>query len=138
MRVIDEILDDLLTAATDLNAGNLSREEFNLTVDLLIRRVNQVRINYEGARIHVFQRVFNQLLFSAKFKAMEGLKEFKEAATHKKSFNNRIRGILGQKLHFLSLYRTIKANRDGYRDRNGYYLKSDIEIFVLEGGETHE
>ncbi|KQU17809.1 hypothetical protein ASG65_26195 [Bacillus sp. Leaf13] len=137
MRVIDEILDDLLNAANDLNAGNLSKEEFNLTIDLMIGRINEVKINYEGVRIHVFQRVFDQLLFQSRYKAVEALKELREV-THKKSFNNQMRAILGQKLHFQSLYRTIKANRDGYRDRNGYFLKPDIEIFILEGGETHE
>ncbi|MFE4352458.1 hypothetical protein [Peribacillus butanolivorans] len=137
MRVIDEILDDLLAAIRDLNADNLSKKEFDLKIDLMIGRVNQVRINYEGVRIHVFQRIFEQLLFQARYKAVEALKELREA-THKKSFNNRVRGILRQKLHFLPLYKTVQSNMYGYRDRNGYYLPPNIQVFVLEGGETHE
>ena len=137
MRVIDEILDDLLNAANDLNAGNLSKEEFDLKIDLMIGRVNQVRINYAEVRIHTFQRIFEQLLFTAKFKAVEALKELRES-NHKKSFNNRVRAILGQKMHFLALYKTVQSNMYGYRDRNGYYLPSNIEVFILEGGETHE
>lgn len=136
MKIIDEMLMELKTAAAEFAAGETSKEELNLKIDLLLGWIQCIEINFIDAKIHTYQRVFNQLLFQRKHQAIEALKEL-QRTDRKQVFNARVRKILATKLYFNSIFRTISANMYGYQAQHGYKLKSNIHIFI-ERGQEHE
>lgn len=140
MKIIDGILDDLKIAAKEYAAGEISKEEFGLHVDLLLERVDRIEIDFVSTKIHTYQRIFNQLLFQAKFRATEALEELKRINS-KVAFNAKMRRILATKLCFKSLHKTIEKNAWGYSNHHRYKLKlSEIQIFIEkqeEGGWDH-
>lgn len=138
--MIEAILHDFRDAAVEVNAREISKEEFNLKMDLLAARIGAVRIDYAAAHIHAWQGHFTQLLFQTRFKAVEALQELKRTEG-RRTFNNKVRGALETQLFFRSLHRTIEANTRAYQIKAGFYVKPH-QVFVLaaeeKGGETHE
>jgi hypothetical protein len=126
----------LKAAASEFSVGETSKEEFKLKIDLLIGRVERIEINFIDTHIHTYQKIFNQLLFQRKHRAVEALKELKQT-DRKQIFNARVRRILAAKLYFSSIYRTINSSMYGYLSKHGYKLKNNIQIFIEEG-QDHE
>jgi hypothetical protein len=108
-----------------------------LKIDLMISQVERIEINFIDTHIHTYQKIFNQLLFQRKYRAIEALRELQQM-DRKQVFNARIRKIQNDKLYFYSIYRTINANMYGYQSKHYSKLKSDIQIFIDKKYMEHE
>ncbi|MBN3556055.1 hypothetical protein JYA63_17380 [Fictibacillus nanhaiensis] len=137
MKYIEAILKELKEYAAEFTGEVISKEEFNLKMDLLIRKIDRIEINFIDTKLGLQPNIFNQLLFQRKFKATEALRDLQQQ-DRKRVFNAKTRKILANKLYFLSLYHTLKHNISKYQFREG---KSDIDLniqILIEGDQDHE
>jgi hypothetical protein len=149
MKLIDTILEELKVYAAEFAAGETSKEEFNLQIDLLIGRVERIEINFEGTGIRSdpnnrrttadVQPIFKRLLLQRKYRAAEALKDLQQPNISKRVFNHRVRNTLTTKLYFKPLEYMVRKNMITYHETNGgYILKDNIQLFITEGGPDHE
>jgi hypothetical protein len=137
MKLIDAILEELKVYAAEFAAGETSKEELNLKLDLLICRVERIEINYDN-KLRLQENIFKQLLSQRKYKAIVALKELQKT-DQKRIFNARVRQILKNKLYFLSLHYSLKNNIEKYQIRDGKQpINRNIQLFITEGGPDHE
>lgn len=136
MKQIDEIIEKLRVYAGEFSASEIGKEEFNLKVDLLIRKVERIEINYDVTSFSLQSNIFNQLLFQCKYKAITALKELQQTG-QKRIFNAKIRQVLANKLYFLSLHYSLTNNIDKYQIRDGKGKESQL-VFVEKEIEKHE
>jgi hypothetical protein len=148
MKLIESILEDLKVYAGEYVAGEISKEEFHLKLDLLISRVDQIEINFVGTGLRSDKRnrkttadvqpIFKQLLFQRKFRAVEALEELKQPQISKRILNHQVRKILAAKLYFKPLEYMVRRSMISYHGINGgYILKDNMQLFI-QGGQDHE
>lgn len=134
MLLIEDLIHDLKTYAIERNNGMICKEEFNLNIDLLIERVKRIEINFEDTKIVNHHNTFNQLLFKAKFKAIESFQQLQKE-NHKRSINGRIRKMIAAKLYFKSIHRTLTKNIHAYRRQ---VVINSLDIHILIESEVNE
>jgi hypothetical protein len=140
MYEINSMLQELIDYSKDYNMDEISKEELNLKLDLLSERLQRVEINFNEQPMDILPKhvknSFNALLFQSKYRTIESIQTLIES-TDKRSYNVRVRQVLGHKLYFRSLYRTMWNNINAYVTRNGLqYWNTNMQIFVLGGNEN--
>jgi hypothetical protein len=141
MYEINSMLEELMEYSKEYNMDEISKEELNLKLDLLISRIEKVEINFTEQPMDTLPEYvkgsFNALLFQSKYKAIESIKTLKDAK-EKRSVNARLRKVLGNKLYFRSLYSVMWKNINGYVNRNGLqHWNPNMQIFIIQGGNEN-
>lgn len=141
MKLIEEMIEELKAVSTDWNKGLLSTEERNLKIDLIISQVEKLRVNLlplETATDDT-RSVFNQLINSRKYVAIESLTALKNAGDYKRKYNSMAREVIAKKLYFSPLALTIERTAKGYSIRNdGLFHVKEFQKFINDGREGAE
>ncbi|AGK53178.1 hypothetical protein [Bacillus sp. 1NLA3E] len=141
MIVINKLMDELTDISIEFNKGTTTKAELLIQLDLVIGKIEGVQLNMNEAPLDRLpervQQSFHQLLFSAKFKATEGIKGLAKDSQDKRSYNAQLRKLLGNRLYFRSLYKTMKLNSASYINRNQLtYYTPNTNIFILGGNDN--
>jgi hypothetical protein len=142
MIVINRLMDELTAISVDYNKGVITKQEKDIKLDLLINQLELVEVNlYQQPLDELPERVkdsYRQLAFRTRYKSIESIKQLKEA-NGKVSYNASLRQVLGNRMHFKSLYRTVRVNTQAYISRNQLqYYSLNMEVFVLKGEDVNE
>jgi hypothetical protein len=142
MIVVNRLMDQLTEISVDYNNGVISKQEKDIKLDLLINQLELVEVNlYQQPLDELPTRVkdsYRQLMFRTRYKSIEAIKQLKEA-NGKVSYNASLRQVLGNRMYFKSLYRTVRVNTQAYISRNQLqYYSLNMEVFVIREGESNE
>ncbi|KON88870.1 hypothetical protein AF332_20080 [Sporosarcina globispora] len=133
MKLIEGLV--LTDYSTEYNTGEISREELNLKLELMISRMDKVQLDYSNSPFIYLPAdvlgVFNNLLRRYKAKSKLGLTKLIEAP-NKASYNRKARYLIGRKLFFASLHSTIQRNVQGWAMRNNSEYPIVNDYFIME------
>lgn len=133
MKLIEGMIEELRDISIGWNKGQLSTEERDLKIDLIIGQVKEIQINFlplEAATDDT-RDVFKQLLTSRKFVAVESLTALKTAGNNKRKYNYMARDAIAKKLYFSPLALTIERTARGYAIRNdGLFHTKEFQKFI--------
>ncbi|WP_078408727.1 hypothetical protein [Priestia abyssalis] len=140
MILIDELIQELTDISSEWNVGDISTEERNLKIDLLVKQLDQFQLNFghdslQNLNPHI-HNVFTSLLNKHKSKAVVNLTSLKQA-DDKRKYNRIARILIERKLYFPALHRTIYRSIKGYADRDGRYYVEEFQVFTL-GSDDNE
>jgi hypothetical protein len=141
MKLIEGMIEELKDVSTGWNKGQLSTEERNLKIDLIIGQVKGIHINFLPleAATEDTRGVFKQLLTSRKFVAIESLTDLKKAGNNKRKYNSIARNLIAKKLYFSPLALTIERTARGYSIRNdGLFHIKEFQKFINDEREGAE
>lgn len=141
MKIIEEMIQELKDVSTGWNKGLLSTEERDLKIDLIIGQVEKLQINFLplAAATEDTREVFNLLLNSRKYVAIESLTDLKAAGDSKRKYNYIARNVLAKKLYFPPLALTIERTVKGYSIRNdGLFHVKEFQKFINDEREGAE
>jgi hypothetical protein len=131
---INAICQELIQYSTEFFKDEITKDELNIKLDLLIGRIERIEINYSQPLEIKNDRVlqsFQQLLFKSKFKAIESISGLK-ATSRKQSYTAKLNRILKNKLYFSSLQRTLQNTAKAYVLKNQLqYWNPNLQVFKL-------
>jgi hypothetical protein len=140
MNEINAICQELIDYSKDWYQDEITKDELNLKLDLLISRIERLEINYRQPLDMASDKAkstFDSLLSKTKYKAVSSIKVLK-ATSKKQSYKAKVNFLLKNKLYFGSFARTIQNNIQGYLHRNQLqYWNPNLSIFKL-GGNVNE
>ena len=138
MQIIDEMIQELTDYSTEYNTGDISKEELNLKLQLIISRIQELQIDYSHSPFVYLPadvlKVFTNLLNRYKAKATVSLTTLIEANS-KASYNRKARHLIEKKLYFQSLFTAINRNITGWTFRNNTKYPTGINYFTV--GNSH-
>ncbi|QFT88069.1 hypothetical protein FIU87_05400 [Bacillus sp. THAF10] len=121
MKLIEEMVQELTEYSTEYNKRELCKEELNLKIQLIIKRIEYVQIDYSHSPFIYLPsevlKVFSNLLARYKSKAVDSLKQLLKA-DNKASYNKKARYLVQRKLYFLSFDSTIQRNVQAWAFKN--------------------
>ena len=137
MKYINALMEELWIYSEEYAAEKINHEEYQLKLDLIIRKVERIGINSDATRLSLQSNLFNPLLLQRKYKARTALRELRQVIDDRRQFNAKVHEILASKLGFLNFYQTLKQNIDLYQERDGK-KPVDPQIFIPGDDQEHE
>ncbi|MDF2039353.1 hypothetical protein P2R12_20685 [Cytobacillus oceanisediminis] len=135
MKLIEELIQELTDYSTEYNTGEISKEELNLKLELMISRIDKIQLdNSHSPFIYLpadVLGVFTNLLRRYSVKAKLGLTKLIEAP-NKASYNRKARYLIERKLYYVSLHSTIHRNVQGWAMRNTSKYPIVNDYFIIE------
>lgn len=141
MKLVEGMIEELKDISAGWNKGLLSTEERDLKISLIIGEVEKLQVNFLplAAATDDTRVVFNQLLNSRKYVAIESLIALKEAGNNKRKYNSMARDVIAKKLYFSPLALTIERTAKGYSIRNdGLFHVKEFQKFINDEREGAE
>ncbi|WP_413299714.1 hypothetical protein AA0X95_16605 [Bacillus sp. 1P10SD] len=139
MNEINSICQELIDYSKEWYQEEITKEELNIKLELLINRIERIEINYRQPLDLASDKAkdsLNSLLSKTRYKAIIGINNL-IATTNKKAYTSKVNFLLKNKLYYGSLQRTMKNNIQGYIHRNQlHYWNPNVEIFKLRGNEN--
>ncbi|MFJ7729279.1 hypothetical protein ACIQXV_24540 [Neobacillus sp. NPDC097160] len=139
MNEINALCHELILYSTEWYQDEISKEELNLKMDLLLSRIDKIEINYRQPLDISSVKAkdsFNSLLVKTKYKATASINTL-IATSNKKTYKAKVNFLLKNQLYFGSLHRTMRNNINAYVLRNQLsYWNPNVEIFKLGGNEN--
>jgi hypothetical protein len=140
---ISRMLTELENCSVEFNRGKITEKELHVKIGLILTKLEKVEISYEYQPLDTLpQRVqdsFNTLLYANRYKAIISLTELAEASGDKRSYNSKLRHIIGSRFGFKNLYRTMKINIDGYIRRNDLrFYATSYQVFIIKGENDND
>ncbi|MFB5196153.1 hypothetical protein ACE198_14690 [Neobacillus sp. KR4-4] len=139
MNEINTICQELIDYSKEWYQDEITKDELNLKLDLLISRIERIEINYRQPLDMASDKAkdtFNSLLAKTRYKAIISLNTLK-ATSKKQSYKAKVNFILKNKMFYGNLHRTMRNNIQGYLHRNQLqYWNPNLSIFKLGGMEN--
>ncbi|MDL4841627.1 hypothetical protein [Aquibacillus rhizosphaerae] len=137
MELIDELLEELSEVASDYNLELIDQVELNLKLQLIISKIDKVKINFklEPLQKLIYRKhtkPFDQLLFKAKYKAIQSLIALQHI-DNKELFYTNLYLMLANKLYFNSVLRILINSCNAYIVNN--QLEDNVkmsQVFIYE------
>jgi hypothetical protein len=133
VKIINFVVDDLITISEEFNTGEITKEELDIKLELLIQNLEAITINFSEAPLkNIDKRIkdsFNQLLFKTKHKAISCI-YLLISTKNKKSYNSKLRWMVTNKLYFNNLNMTLTKSIESYIHRNGLLYCKEFQLFI--------
>lgn len=132
------MIQELKDVSTGWNKGLLSTKERDLKISLIIGQVEKLQVNFLplAAATDDTRGVFNQLLNSRKYTAIDCLEGLKKAGDNKRKYNVAARMLIAKKLYFPPLALTIKRSTEAYQFKGGSVIDlKKYQMFIYENKE---
>ncbi|MED4037045.1 hypothetical protein [Niallia taxi] len=140
MKFLNEMIEELIDISHEFSHGEITLDERNLKIDLLINQVEQLEINYvnpiENLPMHV-KSVYESLLSRHKYKAIVSLKTLKQV-DNKRTYNATVRHLISKKLYFNAMLRSINRSIWGYSEVNKMVHVKDFTVLKFNENEGEE
>ncbi|WP_066385488.1 hypothetical protein [Neobacillus mesonae] len=140
MKLIDELIQELIDISQEWNSSEISTDTRNLKLELLESQLEQLQIDFSIQPFKLVsygnQGTFKQLLNQHVAKAKVGLNTLK-STDNKRKYNAAARHLISRKLYFSALNRSIQRSISAYEFVNKMQPASDYQIFIL-GGNSNE
>lgn len=142
MKLIDELVNELIEYSQEWNEDEITKEELNCKLELLIKRLELVELNIYGNEFssiaESIKQTFSQLHFKTRYKAISCI-QLLINTPNKASYNAKLRWILKTKLYYKQLFKTLNNNIHAYMEYSVIPQVRGIQIFVSkEGGTVNE
>jgi hypothetical protein len=139
---IESILQELRDLSNQYNKKEISKDELNISLDLLVKRLENVKINYSIRPLSFLSetvaKIFNQRLIQVRNKAIEAINMLKKT-DNRKSYNAKVRYLIDRKLYFGQLHHQIVKNIMSYESIISIeHLKLTGDIFIIGGGTDEQ
>ncbi|WP_138417166.1 hypothetical protein [Aquibacillus sediminis] len=139
MKLIDELIEQLITIVHEYKQDRIDHIEFQLQLQYLISRIDKVEINFH---VQPLDRVvkknhtkpFNQLLFKAKYHAIESILSLQK--THnRQALQAKLHAIILKNLYFESIEKLLFQSCEAYMDKNQLNcIVTDKDVFIYRDG----
>jgi hypothetical protein len=142
MKLIDEMVEELILYSKAYNNDDIDKNTLNLKLQLLYKRIELIEIDFSKRPLinlpSSVQGVFKQLLYSAKYTSLSSIQDLIDA-NGKREYNRKARLTIGNRLFFKSIHKTMKLNIWGYAERNQSKNIQEFDIFIMKGkGDSNE
>ncbi|WP_186578840.1 hypothetical protein [Aquibacillus kalidii] len=137
MKLINELLDELIELENEYYNGFIDKVELNLRLQLIISKIDKLAINYHVEPLRKLVRrkhtkPFNQLLFKAKYHAVQSLIKLIQTK-NKRTFQAILGLIISNNLYFNTLYKLLNNSCKAYIVRNQIVDPPDsIQVFIYQ------